>query len=76
MDALPTAGDKVLYVLHDFETTQNVRYADNAKLHAPDLVCVQQFCAQARMRKTETACDAASERTRSGTILSGTFKLI
>jgi len=44
-DALPTAGDKVLYAFYDFETTQNKRYADKATLHVPNLVCVQQFCA-------------------------------
>jgi len=42
-DALPSAGDKVLYVFYDFETNQNTEYADEAKLHVPNLVCVQQF---------------------------------
>jgi len=32
-DALPTAGDKVLYVFYDFETNKNKRYADKATLH-------------------------------------------
>jgi len=44
MDVLPIAGDKVIYVFYDFETTQNTRYADKAKLNVPDLVYVQQFC--------------------------------
>jgi len=46
-DTLPTAGDKVFYVFYDFETIQTTRYADKATLHAPNFVCVQQFCAQA-----------------------------
>jgi len=43
-DAVPSASDKVLYVFYDFETTQNTEYTDEAKLHVPNLVCVQQFC--------------------------------
>jgi len=45
-DALPPAGDKVLYVFYDFETTQNTEYTDEAKLHVSNLVCVQQFCSR------------------------------
>jgi len=40
------AGDKVLYVFYDFESTHNTRYNDKAKIHVPDLVCVQQFCSR------------------------------
>jgi len=40
-DALPPAGDKVLSVFYDFETSQNNEYAEEAKLHVPNLVCVQ-----------------------------------
>jgi len=43
-DTLPSAGDKVLYVFYDFETTQNTEYMVEAKIHVPNLVCVQQFC--------------------------------
>jgi hypothetical protein len=44
-DALPTAGDKVLYVFYYFETTQNTKcFKDKSSLHVPNLVCVQQFC--------------------------------
>jgi len=43
-DALPYAGDKVFYVLYDFETTQNTKYPDKATLHVPNLVCFKQFC--------------------------------
>ena len=45
-DALPPAGDEVLYVFYDFETSQNIEYADEAKLHVPNLVCLQQFCSR------------------------------
>jgi len=44
-DALPPASDNVLYVFYDFETTQNDEYTAEAKLHLPNLVCEQQFCA-------------------------------
>jgi len=44
-DALPPASDNVLYVFYDFETTQNTEYTAEAKLHIPNLVCEQQFCA-------------------------------
>ena len=53
--ALPPAGDKVLYVFYDFETSQNNEYADEAKLHVPNLVCVQQFCS--RCEDAEDAWD-------------------
>ena len=43
-DALPSAGEKVLYGFYDFETTQNTRYMGEAKLHVTNLVSVQQFC--------------------------------
>jgi hypothetical protein len=44
-NALPVAGDKVLYVFYYFETTQNIKCHDNkASLHVPNLLCVQQFC--------------------------------
>jgi len=45
-DVLPDAGDKVLYVFHDFETTQNTKCSDKATLHVTDLVCIQQFFSQ------------------------------
>jgi len=45
-DARPPAGNKVLYIFYDFQTTQNTRYVDVAKLHLPNLVCVQQFCSR------------------------------
>jgi hypothetical protein len=38
------SGDRVLYVFSDFETTQNTRYSNTARLHVPNLVCIQQYC--------------------------------
>jgi len=40
------AGHMVQYVFYDFETTRNTRYTDEANLHVPNLVCVQQFCSR------------------------------
>ena len=40
------AGDKVLYAFYYFETNQNTRYTNAAKLHIPNLVCVQKFCSR------------------------------
>jgi len=37
------AGDKVLYVFYDFETTQKTSYTDEAKLRVLNLVWVQEF---------------------------------
>jgi len=45
-DTLPPASYKVLYVFYDIETTQNTEYADESKLHVPNLVCAQQFCSR------------------------------
>ena len=38
------ASDLVVYVFYDFKTTQNTKYSNRAKLHVPNLFCVQQFC--------------------------------
>ena len=45
-DALPTGGDRVLYVFYDFQTTQNTRYSENATVPVTNVVCVQHFCSQ------------------------------
>jgi len=45
-DALPSKCDEVLSVFYHFETTQNTSYMDEAKLHVPNTVCVQQFCSR------------------------------
>ena len=39
---------KVLHVFYDFEASQNTDYADEDKLHVPNLVCEQQFCSRGR----------------------------
>jgi len=36
-------SDDVLFVFCDFETTQDTRFSDNATVHIPILVCLQQF---------------------------------
>ena len=46
MGALPSTGDKIQHVFYDFEATQNTRYTDEAKLHVPKLVGVQQSCSR------------------------------
>ena len=44
-NVLPSS-DGVLYVFYDFETTQNTRYSETAKVHVPNLVYIQQFCSR------------------------------
>jgi hypothetical protein len=44
-NVLPS-GDRLLYVFYDFETTQTTRYSSTARLHVPNLVCIQQFCSR------------------------------
>ena len=39
-------SDGVLYVFCDFETTQNTRYSETAKVHVSNLVFIQQFCSR------------------------------
>jgi len=50
-DEVPSA-DNVLFVFYDFETTQDKKINESAKLHVPILVCLQQFC---------TACEMPDE---------------
>jgi hypothetical protein len=38
--------NRVLYILYDFEATQDTRYNEKATEHVPNLVSVQQFCSQ------------------------------
>ena len=42
-NALLPAGDKVIYVFYEFETTQNACYIEETKLHVYNLVCMQHF---------------------------------
>ena len=39
-------SDNVLFVLYDFETTQETRITNLVTEHVPNLVCVQHFCSQ------------------------------
>jgi hypothetical protein len=38
--------DKELFVLYDFETTQNTPFSETAAEHVPYLICLQQFCSK------------------------------
>jgi hypothetical protein len=58
----------VLYVFYDFEATQDTKCTDVSYEHVPNLVCVQQFCAECE-DETDTAEDVARESTVSGPIL-------
>jgi len=53
-DEMPSA-DNVLFVFYDFETTQDTKISETAKLHVPMLVCLQQF---------STACEMQDEDVR------------
>ena len=59
-NVLPSS-DGVLYVFYDFETTQNTRYSETAKVHVPNLVCIQQFCS-----RCEGVDDSAQDCERCG----------
>jgi len=71
-DVLHSAGDKVLHVFYDFETTQNTSYADKANYTYITLSVSNNSAHSAKTRKTESTCDAANGSTRSVMILSGT----
>jgi len=59
-DELHCGGDRVL-VLYDFETTQK-KYSDNATIHVPNLVCVQQLCSQCEGVKDCSDCVRCGQR--------------
>jgi len=65
MDVLPPAGEKVLYVFCDFETTQNTDYTDKANLHVPKLVCVQQVCSRCEDEENVVDCVRCCKRKQS-----------
>jgi len=44
------SADHVLFVFCDFETTQDRKISETAKLHVPILVCLQQFCTACEMQ--------------------------
>jgi hypothetical protein len=47
----PAPTDKVLYVFYDFETTQDTKYSEQATVHVPNVVCLQQFCSKCEYRR-------------------------
>ena len=44
------SADNVLFVFYDFETSQDTKISETAKLHEPILVCLQQFCTACEMQ--------------------------
>ena len=63
--AMPPAADKLHYVIYDFETTQNTRYTDAAKLYVPNLVCVQKFCSRCEDGEDGVDCVLCNRRKHS-----------
>jgi len=55
---LPSTND-VLFVFYDFETTQDTKINESAKLHVPILVCLQQFCTACEMQDEDDKQDCA-----------------
>jgi len=59
---LPSADD-VLFVFYDFETTQDAKISDTARVHVPKLVCLQQFCTSCEMQDGyEQDCERCGKR--------------
>ena len=54
---LPSADD--VFVFCDFETTQDTKINESAKLHVPILVCLHQFCTACDMRDEDDEQDCA-----------------
>ena len=72
-DALPPAGDKVLYVFYDFETSQNTEYATRLSYTYSISSACSSFVLDARTPKTRAiACDVVQTGYRSGKIQWGT----
>jgi len=60
------SADNVLFVFYDFETTQDTKISETAKLHVPILVCLQQFCAACEMQDDyEHDCARCGQRQHS-----------
>jgi hypothetical protein len=38
------SSDKFLYVLYDFENTQDTKHSEKAAVHVPNVVCLRHFC--------------------------------
>ena len=59
-------ADDILFVFYDFETTQDTKIKESAKLHVPILVCLQQFCTACEMRdEDEEDCARCGKRRHS-----------
>jgi len=62
---LPSADD-VLFVFYDFETTQDTKISETARVHVPILVCLQQFCTACEMQDYYSQdCDWCGKRQHS-----------
>jgi len=48
-NVVPSA-DNVLFVFYDFETTQDTKISETARVHVPILVCLQEFCTACEMQ--------------------------
>jgi len=60
------SADNVLFVFNDFETTQDTKISETAKLHEPILVCLQQFCTASEMQDDfEQDCARCDKRQHS-----------
>ena len=60
------SADNVLFVFYDFETTQDTKISETAKLHEPILVCLQQFCTACEMQDDyEQDCARCGKRQHS-----------
>ena len=58
-------SDNVLFVLYDFETTQDTMISDSATLHVPNLECLQ-FCSRCEMQANiHTDCERSGRRRHS-----------
>ena len=56
----------VLYVFYDFKTKQDTEVTDLAKLHVPNLVCLQQFYSKCEMMTDINAnCERCGKRRHS-----------
>ena len=59
-------SDNVLFVFHDFETTQDTKFSENATEHIPILVCAQQcFTTSEIQNDTDMDCERCGRRRHS-----------
>jgi len=60
------SADNVLFVFYDFETSQDTKISETAKLHVRILVCLQQFCTACEMQDDyEQDCERCDKRQHS-----------